>query len=280
MRSLPLTLLGHLRLSAASALVCHQQQLWLVADDALCLQHYDLQGQWRGEWPLLPGELPADAKARKKVKPDFEAVALLPDGALLALGSGSTPRRRRGCRVLNGEVRVIDLAPLYLHLETQLQELNLEGAVVQGQTLLLAQRGNGQGGENALLVLDLPQVLRDLEAGQLSSAALLRSVPLQLGLLDAVPLSLTDLALAPDGRLYFSAAAEATDSSYLDGDCAGSVLGCLDADFALVGLARLEPRAKIEGLAFAPDGGLLLVADADDPAVPAPLFRLESSALD
>lgn len=276
---LALTLLGHLRLSAASALVCHRQRLWLVADDALSLQQYDLGGTLQAEWPLLPGALPEQAKARKKLKPDFEALALLPDGALLALGSGSRANRRRGCLFLDEVVRLIDLAPLYLHLETLLQELNLEGALVWGEYLLLAQRGNGQGGENALILLDLMQVLRDLEAGQLSAAALLRLVPLQLGALNGVPLSLTDLARAPDGRLYFSAAAEATDSSYLDGTCSGSVLGRLNADLSLAGLVRLEPVAKIEGLAFAPDGSLLLVADADDPDVPAPLFCVSAGAL-
>lgn len=279
MPGLALSLLGQLRLSAASALVCHRQRLWLVADDALNLQQYDLGGALQAEWPLLPGVLPEQAKARKKLKPDFEALALLPDGALLAMGSGSRANRRRGCLFLDGVVRLIDLAPLYLHLETLLQELNLEGALVWGEHLLLAQRGNGVGGENALILLDLPRVLRDLEAGQLSAAALLRLVPLQLGALDGVPLSLTDLALGSDGRLYFSAAAEATDSSYLDGACSGSVLGRLNADLSLVGLVRLEPAAKIEGLAFAPDGSLLLVADADDPAVPAPLFSLPSAAL-
>lgn len=279
MPGLPLTLLGHLRLSAASALVCHRQRLWLVADDALNLQQYDLGGVLQAEWPLLPGVLPEQAKARKKLKPDFEALALLPDGALLVLGSGSTERRRRGCRFMDGEVRPIDLGPLYLHLESLLQELNLEGALVWDKSLLLAQRGNGAGGENALILLDLPRVLRDLEIGQLSAAALQRLVPLQLGALDGVPLSLTDLALGPDGRLYFSAAAEATDSSYLDGACSGSVLGRLNSDLSLAGLVRLAPAAKIEGLAFAPDGTLLLVADADDPAVPAPLFGVTATAL-
>ncbi|MET1080347.1 MAG: hypothetical protein ABWY06_20230 [Pseudomonas sp.] len=274
MQRLRLSRIADLGVSAASALVCQRERLWLVADDALDLQQYDLAGQLLARWPLLPGTLPREAKARKRRKPDFEALAVLPDGALLALGSGSKPNRRGGCLFRDGGVRLIDLAPLFLHLETLLLELNVEGAVVRGDRLLLAQRGNGQGGENALVELDLAQALRDLDTGQLSAAALLRLVPLDLGELDGVPLSLTDLALAPDGRLYFSAAAEATDSSYLDGACMGSVLGRLNTDLSLADLVRLEPLAKVEGLAFAPDGAVLLVADADDPTVPAPLFSL------
>lgn len=277
-RSLSLQLLADLRLSAASALVCQGQSLWLVADDALSLQRYSLAGVWQAEQVLLPGELPAEPKARKRLKADFEALLLLPDGALLALGSGSTPRRCRACLIQAGAVRVIDLNPLYQGLAGHFQELNIEGAVVHCGQLLLAQRGNGRGGENALVLLDLPQALRDLEAGQLSAAALLRIVPLHLPELDGVPLSLTDLCVNPAGELYCSATAEATDSSYLDGACVGSVLGRFDQEFNLLQLVRLTPPVKIEGLAFQADDRLLLVADADDPNTPSPLFALDDLA--
>jgi hypothetical protein len=272
---LQLRQLATLRLSAASALVCQGQSLWVLADDALVLQRYNLNGDWQAEQTLLPGELPADAKQRKRLKPDFEALLLLPEGGLLALGSGSTKRRCRGCLVEADSVRVIELSPLYEALSERFQDLNIEGGVVYGGQLLLAQRGNGRGRENALVVLDLPQVLRDLQDGQLSAAALQRIVPLHLPELDGVPLSLTDLSVAPGGALYFTATAEATDSSYLDGACVGSVLGRLDAQLTVVELNRLAPVVKIEGLAFQSDGRPLLVADADDPTIASPLFTLD-----
>ncbi|WNF46536.1 hypothetical protein RHP75_19510 [Pseudomonas sp. SG20056] len=272
---LQLRQLATLHLSAASALVCQGQNLWVLADDALVLQRYNLNGDWQAELTLLPGELPADAKQRKRLKPDFEALLSLPGDGLLALGSGSTERRCRGCLVESGSVRVIDLSPLYGALAERFQDLNIEGGVAYGRQLLLAQRGNGRGRENALVLLDLTQVLRDLQDGQLSAAALQRIVPLQLPELDGVPLSLTDLSMAPSGTLYFTATAEATDSSYLDGACVGSVLGRLDAQLVVVGLNRLAPVVKIEGLAFHADGQPLLVADADDPAIASPLFTLD-----
>lgn len=276
---LALRQLATLRLSAASALVRQGQSLWVLADDALVLQRYSLSGDWQAELTLLPGELPGelpeDAKQRKRLKPDFEALLSLPGDCLLALGSGSTKRRCRGCLVEAGSVRVIDLGPLYHALAEHFQDLNIEGGVVYGGQLLLAQRGNGRGRENALVVLDLPQVLRDLQDGQLSAAALQRIVPLQLPELDGVPLSLTDLSVAPSGALFFTATAEATDSSYLDGACVGSVLGRLDAQLSIVELSRLTPVVKIEGLAFQADGRPLLVADADDPTIASPLFTLD-----
>jgi hypothetical protein len=277
-QALSLQRLADLHLSAASGLVCQGQNLWLVADDALSLQRYSLVGVWQAEQALLPGELPTERKARKRLKADFEALLLLPDGALLALGSGSTPRRCRACLIQADVVRIIDLNPLYEALAGHFQELNIEGAVVHRGQLLLAQRGNGAGGENALVFLDLQHALRDLERGQLSAAALLRILPLSLPDLDGVPLSLTDLCVNPAGELYCSAAAEATDSSYLDGACVGSVLGRFDQDCNLLQLARLLPPVKIEGLAFQADGRLLLVADADDPNIPAPLFALDELA--
>lgn len=273
--SLALRQLATLRLSAASALVCQDQSLWCLADDALVLHRYSLSGDLQAEQPLLPGELPADAAVRKRLKPDFEALLLLPDNRLLALGSGSTAQRCRGCLIQGDNVQVIDLKPLYSALAEHFQELNIEGGVLYRGQLVLAQRGNGRGRENALVLLDLPQVLRDLAAGQLSAKALQQTVPLPLPLLDGVPLSLTDLSVAPNNALYFTAAAEATDSSYHDGACAGSVLGRLDVHLAVAELIRLTPAAKIEGLAFQADGRPLLVADADDPTIAAPLFTLD-----
>ena len=267
--------LATLRLSAASALVCQGQNVWVLADDALVLQRYNLSGDWQAERVLLPGELPADAKQRKRHKPDFEALVSLPKDHLLALGSGSTERRCRGCLVEESSVHIIDLAPLYQTLAGYFQDLNIEGGVVCREHLVLAQRGNGRWRENALVLLDLPQVLRDLQDGQLSAAALQRVVPVLLPELQGVPLSLTDLSVSPSGALYFTATAEATESSYLDGTCLGSVLGRFDEQLSVIELNRLAPVVKIEGLAFQNDGRLLLVADADDPAIASPLYALD-----
>src|SRR3990167_4076013 len=110
---LQLRQLATLRLSAASALVCQGHSFWVLADDALVLQRYSLSGDWQAELTLLPCELPSDAKLRKRLKPDFEALMSLPADSLLALGSGSTECRCRGCLVEAGNVRVIDLNPLY-----------------------------------------------------------------------------------------------------------------------------------------------------------------------
>lgn len=277
-----LTQVATLTVAAASGLVSARQSLWLIADDGLSLQQLGQNGSLHGEHALFPGRtaLPLEAKARKKAKPDLEALCVLPDGRLLALGSGSRRSRCEGSLFDPelGSARVIDLAPLYGALEQDLPELNIEGACVLGSTLVLAHRGNSGAAVDALVLLELPQVLADLVDGRLTAAPRRGLVQLALGALDGVRLTLTDLASDPQGRLWYSAAAEATDDRYDDGACAGSVIGVFDGMLTVMQQWRLPGRLKIEGLtcvdAAAADRWLV-VADADDASSLAPLLQLQ-----
>ena len=271
--SLELQPLAQLRLSAASGLVCCGDELLVLADDELVLQRYSHAGAYLGQHLLLSGELPTDPATRKRLKPDFEILCLLPDGRLLALGSGSTAQRQRGVLWQAGSAQSIDLSGLYGALAARLTGLNLEGAVVRGEQLLLAQRGNNAGSLNALISLDLATLLSQLAGASLGPESLRCVTPIDLGELHGVPLSFTDLCLAADGRLLFSAAAEDNESSYIDGACAGSVLGCL-ADARVRALWPLSGSAKIEGLCQLADGSLRLVNDPDDRAAQSTLYRV------
>lgn len=271
--ALELQHLAPLQVSAASALVWQAGDLFLVADDDVVLQCYDLEGSLRAEHVLLDEQWPQAAKARKASKADFEMLCQLPDGWLLALGSGSTAQRRRGVLWRPGETRIVDLTSLYLALEQQIPQLNLEGAVVQGKQLLLAQRGNGAAAGNALVSLDLERVMAQLERASLGPECLQEIMWLELGQLDGVPLSITDLCLDLQGRLLFSAAAEDTVSTYADGPCLGSVIGWLEAG-QVQALWPLAGTTKIEGICVVGDGSLRLVNDPDDAAIRSCLYRL------
>jgi Family of unknown function (DUF6910) len=77
------------------------------------------------------------------------------------------------------------------------------------------------------------------------------------------------------GPWWFTAVAEDTDDPYDDGCCAGAAVGIAEADGRLCCLHRLDRPYKVEGVDARMDGDeirLLLVTDADDPAVPAGLF--------
>jgi hypothetical protein len=132
-------------LSAASGLVRSGGELYVVADDEQYLARFGATGARPGRLlRLFEGALPEAPRARKKRKADLEILLRLPamtgcrHGALLALGSGSKKRRRRGAllpldamgKVRGARVRPVDAAPLYARLAREFDELNLEGGWV------------------------------------------------------------------------------------------------------------------------------------------------------
>jgi hypothetical protein len=275
--------------SAASGLVALADTLAVVVDDEVELAVFPRTGGAPGRMvPLGLDPLPADHGARKKAKPDLEALCLVPahagapHGALLALGSGSAPPRRLGVRwplggdgALRGRPEVLDLAPLYAALGAGIEELNVEGAAVCGGKLLLAQRGNGAGARNAIIALSLNGVLESLAVGDPLDGDLVEGVnEHDLPEVGGVPATFTDLAELPDGRVLFTACGEDTDDPTVDGEFTGALVGVLGEGDPF----ELEPAVKVEGVWPEVAGGrveLLLVADADDRAVPAPLLRAE-----
>ena len=90
-----------------------------------------------------------------------------------------------------------------------------------------------------------------------------------------MPLSFTDGASLPDGGMVFTAVAEDTEDTYNDGACLGAAIGVVARDGTLALSRALDECHKVEGVAARVDNNvirLLLVTDADDPAIPASLF--------
>lgn len=274
-------------LSAASGLVRTAERLFVIADDELHLGVFPATGDGAGNLVrMLDGVLPDEKAARKRRKPDFEVLMLvppepdLPHGALLALGSGSTPARRQGVLVPldaagspGGAPRILDLSPLLAPLTEIFAEPNIEGATFMRSTLRLFQRGNRSHPENVIVEYRLASLVAALESRrQLRPTKRHR---LDLGDVDGIPLSVTDATALPDGGMVVTAVAENTSDAYQDGICIGAAVGVLDADGRLLGLERLDRPRKVEGVdARRVAGGieLLLVTDADDPDIPAALL--------
>lgn len=270
-------------LAAASGLVSVGDYLYVVADDENHLGIFSRSQTAPGRLlRLLAGALPDEPKERKAHKPDFEVLTLLPafgtypNGALLALGSGSKKRRRQGVLLglaadgaINTPPRIIDLSPLYAKLSDHFADLNIEGAFVDGYLNLL-QRGNqAADSQNACIRLELAQTLSSITKQQSLVPELIISIQTYpLGEVEGVPLCFTDAASLPDGSWVFSAAAEATNNSYADGDLVAAALGVINAQGKLVNLTILDNRYKIEGITAQVEENqlnLLLVTDADDP---------------
>ena len=280
-------------LSAASGLVELEGWLHVIADDALQLTTFRFPDLDRGRMHKLLWDppLPADEKERKKLKPDLESLTLVTyrdSPALLTVGSGSAENRRRGliqplyeCGEVDGSPIVFDLTSLYEAFD--FSRINIEGVAASGETLYLAQRGNSRNGFNALINLDLVGCLKAIDDGRAWGRELLREIkPVELGDLDGVSLTLTDIAPHDSQHLVFTAAAEATDDPYHDGAIVGSVLGLLNLQDGRKITHRLDGPWKVEGVCVLPDGRILMVTDNDDPSKPALLLeargRLSSEA--
>jgi hypothetical protein len=236
-----------------------------------------------------------------------EALRRFPHGLLLMAGSGgvSWGGTRRSVGVVysldeRGHVvglpAKVSLQGLHEHLEEDVVagELNVEGITVHGPALVLAQRGNsrtaeGEPAANMLISLSLAEVVESLYTDlridrceiEEVRAYDLGHVPLERdGRTFDVKLDFTDVDSVtgdPEGRMVFTAAAEA-DEDPIKGEIAGSAVGIVGADGELQRQVRLaDPTIKLEGVdaRYNPTLGcidLLLVSDADDPAVPAPLM--------
>ena len=217
-------------------------------------------------------------------KLDLEAAALLPDGRLVAFGSGTTPARERLAIVApDRTVTIVDARALYRQLRAEASfsgsELNLEGAVVASGVLRLVQRGNGAAGlarppVNAIGDVPLGEFMSWLD-GTRPPPALTQIVRIELGRVGQARLSLTDAAVRRDGRTVFVACAEDSPHAVRDGALLGCRFGMLDGDEArLADISDASGGAlalKIEGIDVRRDdpSRFDVVADADDPETPA-----------
>lgn len=237
-------------------------------------------------------------RGNKRLKPDLEAVLTLPDGRLLAFGSGSTSERERLLLLdLDGVPRWVPAGPLYRALREERafsgSELNVEGAAVAGDAVRLFQRGNGAVVDgvqpvNATVDLSLDELLAAVErwadGSEAPSPALARVHSYALGDVAGVSVSFTDATPWPSphaGRVAWLGAAEDSPDTYRDGECVGAALGWIDPDGSVVQAPLRTPdgalyTVKAEGLVFDPGDPTLawVVCDVDDPSRPSCLCRV------
>jgi hypothetical protein len=278
-----------LHISAASGLVQISSTIYVVADDELHLGVFSDTGSEPGRLiRLFDGELPRGKADRKRQKPDLEALTRIPafgnypHGALLALGSGSRPNRCRGALLeldskgtVCGPPIELDMSCVLTPLYREFAEPNIEGAVIAGDGLRLFQRANKAAADNAIIHYPMSQFLFALEgAGSdiVKPSAIQR---ISIDSVEGVPFSFTDAAVLPNGDIIFCAVAENSKDAYRDGPCIGAGVGTIDPDGRLQFFERLDRPYKVEGIDVRQHGdriSLLLVTDADDPAIPASLL--------
>lgn len=279
----------HPHLSAASGLVQVGPWLYVVADDEMQLGQFPLAGNDHGQLHrCFPGVLPLDYEARKAEKPDVEVLTLLPNfththhSTLLALGSGSKKHRNRSALIpldasgnIAGPTTILEQEFFYDFLKQEIGKLNIEGAAIVEDKLLLFQRGNKKNKLNASIQLSLADFYRVLAQPHKKYQPRIHITPYDLGQIDQVPLCFTDATSLANGNIVFTASAENTSDAYMDGACMGSAIGLLDASGELVLLEPIDKKIKLEGVAASQRDKnleLLLVTDADDAEHPAQLY--------
>jgi hypothetical protein len=277
--------------SAASGVARRGDFVYVIGDDEVGLGVFRLSKEAPGAFrPVLRGELSPDHDERKKNKPDLEALTLLPPfnrrpfGALLGLGSGSTPRRERGFvwglapdGSLEGEPIELDLSPLYERLRESAPELNIEGASALGERLWLFHRGNTEQGVNIVAEVPLGDFIDGVRGnGRIDCGENVRTRAYELGELGGVPLTFSDATPLADELVVFTASAEpGSDSHETDRAIRGSVVGTIDGRGHVERLRTIDRRWKVEGLYASIDARVidfLFVCDQDDPDTASPLL--------
>lgn len=277
-------------LAAASGVVRRAECVYVVGDDLLFLGVFDASCDDPGRLHrVLPGDVPDTTDERQQTKPDLEVLTVLPPfeshphGALLGLGSGSTPERDRGFAwglaadgSLEGEPLQLDLAPLYSLLREHMEGLNVEGAAVMGDELWLLQRGNSKEGANVVVSLELSEVLDSLLRDRTLAARELHGMlAFDLGELEGAALTFSDASALGGELLVFTASAETSPDSGGGGAILGSVVGTIDRGGEVRRLRTIDRKYKVEGVHAALDTGVVtmtFVCDQDDPEVPSPLL--------
>lgn len=278
---------GHL--SAASGLVKAGNWLYVVADDELHLGKFPLDGNELGNLHrCFDGELPLEKEERKAKKPDIEALIHIPQfnnssqSVLLALSSGSKKNRFRSALIkldvsgdISDPVKIIDLSNFYEFLKNEIGKVNIEGAAIVENNIFLFQRGNKKNKLNASIRIALDDFYRVLLETQTFYEPRIHITPYDLGEVDNVPFCFTDAAALPNGNIIFTASAENTSDSYLDGMCMGSVIGVINNQGQLSFLEPVDKIVKLEGISvnkIDTQLEVLLVCDADDVTNPAKLY--------
>jgi len=287
---------GHVR--AGSAVRMWNHRLAIIQDDTCAIALREEGGEVGAlllPWGDGHRRLFDDEIGNKKTKLDLEAGVTLPDGRLLALGSGSSSARERLVLATPpDQIRVVDGHALYAALRSQVEfagsELNVEGAIVDGDRMRLFQRGNGAPRGDLLPVnatgdLLLAELLAWLDQDG-PTPALHDVVQYDLGQVAGVDRGFTDACPLPDGRVAFLTGAEDSPDAVRDGEVVGCGFGIIVGDLAwhtdIIDSSGQPSLLKIEGLellAWQPRPRFAVVMDMDSPSVPALLGSLEVEGL-
>lgn len=230
-------------LGAASGLVYHKNQLYVVADDRAYIYQYNIEKKEQTQFPLQT-TIPI-AEMKRKDKLDLESV-IFHKNQIYALGSGSKENRNE-MHVINLKKNIsnrYDVSQLYQSLRNQFsieaKDFNIEGFAYHHGKTYLFNRGNGQNKLNGIFIF----------GGKPHEASLKKAVlvPIKLPEINGHQTTFSD-AIIYKRKIIFTATVEAESSVQQDGKVMESIIGWMDLkDFQLKKYHIIARNQKIEGI--------------------------------
>lgn len=256
-------------LGSASGLVYTDEKLYIISDNSTFLYEYTITDSKLNKIALVEN---ARENIAKKDKPDFESIEK-EGNRLRILGSGSTENRNRlfHYSLKYKEVEEVDFSQMYQKLKSDLHitddQLNIEGMISIDDRVLLFQRGNGSDSKNG--------IISSTDDGE---NPVFKFIPFGLPKIKNVETTFTDAVLVGE-TIYFLATAEDTESTYLDGEVLGSIIGSIDLATMKIGFTQQLPgEHKFEGLALykksATEIEFLLCEDNDTDVLESGIYKL------
>lgn len=254
-------------ISAASGLVYQDNHLYLIADNSQYLYDFSINNGQLSKIQLDKNSIDLEHIAKAK-KPDFEAIAFDQDRFYI-YGSGSTINRNVRL-TYQKEIHKEDFSSVYQNLQHKFQidqdNFNIEGVIHTHDEIWLFNRGNGQKTQNGIFKIN------KLNHEESSFSAI------SLPLIDQVQTAFTD-AILVDDTVYFIAAAEASNSTYMDGEIAGTILGKFKKNnLKNLETIRIPGKHKFEGITLKEQANgkltFLLCEDRDDDKIESIIYKL------
>jgi hypothetical protein len=259
-------------IGAASGIVYKDNSLLIIGDNSGFLYDYQIDSSDLKRYPLLENPI---ENTPKKDKADFESITHFGD-SLYIFGSGSTEKRNKMVEVNSNDKKVIrttDLSYLYEVMQSfgkiNAEDFNIEGAIYNGESWFLFNRGNGSSNKNVLFTIGGKNLANDFT---------ILSNDYKLPKIKGVRSSFTD-AILVDDTIYFLATAEDTKSTYDDGEILGSLIGCIDMKTMKINFTqKISDSHKFEGLTLFKNSDekieFLLCEDKDTEILETEIYKL------